>query len=280
MAYVECKLPECGNPVFAGGLCRKHYDKERLATAAPCFVSGCQAKAFRAGKCEPHYRADLLRLRPLCTVPNCGAPQRNMTLGLCQKHEFRVRKHASIEQQRPADWGSREAHPMYGVWTYHRRLKPGLCQEWRNDFWLFARTVGEKAIGFTLRRKIADQPLGPENWYWKESLKSTNSADYQRQWRKHNPERAKNLNLKKFYGLTLEDYRRMGEAQNWKCAICGSAETTKDKDGGPRQMPVDHDHSTGKVRALLCTQCNRGLGFFKDSMERLEQAAAYLRKHA
>lgn len=280
MAYVECKIPECGNPVFAGGLCRKHYDRERLATAPPCSVSGCRANAFRSGKCEPHYRAERLLLRPLCTVPNCGAHQRNLTLGLCQKHEFRVRKHATVEQQRPPDWGSREAHPMYGVWTYHRRLKPGLCTEWRDDFWLFVNVVGNKPAGFTLRRKDVKQPLSPDNWFWKETIKSTSSADYQKQWRKNNPERDKANNLKKQYGLTLDDYNKMGEAQQWRCAICNGAETTKDKDGGPRQMPVDHNHATGAIRALLCTRCNRGLGFFKDSVDLLEQAAAYLKKHA
>lgn len=280
MSYVECKSPECGNPVFAGGLCRKHYDRERLATAPPCSISGCKAKSFRSGMCEPHYRADRMRLRPLCTVPNCGTHQRNLSLGLCQKHEFRVRKHGTIEQQRPADWGSREAHPLYSIWTYHRRLKPGLCLEWHQDFWVFAKAVGDKPNGFTLRRKEKTQPLGPENWHWQESISNASPAKYQREWRKRNPERDKNSNLKRHYGITLEQYEAMGEAQGWKCAICGGAETTKDKDGGPRRMPVDHNHKTGKIRALLCTQCNRGLGLFSDSIERLQAAAAYLQKHS
>lgn len=230
--------------------------------------------------CEPHYRADRLRLRPLCTVPNCGEHQKNLTLKLCQKHEFRVRKHATIEQQRPADWGSREAHPLYGVWTYHRRVKPGLCEEWYADFWQFVSVVGDKPTGFTLRRKEPKQPLGPDNWHWKESIKSKSSAEYQRQWRQKNPERDKANNLRRQFGLTLADYERMGEVQQWRCAVCNGFETTKDKDGGPRRMPVDHDHKTGKIRALLCTQCNRGLGLFSDSIEKLEAAAAYLRKHS
>lgn len=279
MSYVECKSPECGNPVFAGGLCRKHYDRERLATAPPCSISGCQAKSFRAGMCEPHYRADRLRLRPLCTVPNCGLHQKNLTLGLCQKHEFRVRNHGTIEQQRPADWGSREAHPLYGIWTYHRRLKPGLCAEWHANFWLFVSIVGDKPAGFTLRRKDTKLPLSPENWHWQESIPSKDKNKYAREWRKRNPEREKHQSLKKHYGITLEQYEKMGSAQNWKCAICGGAEATKDKDGGPRRMPVDHDHTTGKVRALLCTQCNRGLGLFSDSPEKLRAAAKYLENH-
>lgn len=279
MNYVECKSPGCGNPVFAGKLCRKHYDRERLATAPPCSVFGCQAKAFRSGMCEPHYRSNRMRLRPLCTVPNCGTPQRNLSLGLCQKHEFRVRKHGTIEQQRPVDWGAREAHPLYGIWTYHRRLKPGLCTQWYQDFWLFAKTVGDKPNGFTLRRKEKTQPLGPSNWYWKESIQSKDKNKYAKEWRKQNPEKAKQSMLKRYYGITLEQYEAMGEAQGWRCAICNEPETTKDKDGGPRRMPVDHNHKTGKVRALLCTQCNRGLGLFSESIEKLRSAAVYLEKH-
>lgn len=279
MSYVECKIPGCGNPVFATHLCRKHYERERLATASPCSISGCEAKSFRSGMCEQHYRADIMRKRPLCSVPNCGNPQKNLSLQLCQKHEFRVRNHGSLEQQRPADWGSREAHPLYGTWTYHRRVLPGLCESWRNDFWLFVRDVGEKTDGFTLRRIEKNLPLGPGNWLWKESTSNSDPAKYQRIWRKNNPERAKHHNLKRSYGISLDEYNDMGERQGWRCAICGGLETTKDKDGGPRKMPVDHDHQTGKVRELLCTQCNRGLGLFKENISTLEAAVKYLKKH-
>ena len=279
MSYVECKIPGCGNPVFATQLCRKHYERERLATASPCSISGCQARSFRGGMCEQHYRADIMSRRPVCSVPNCGNPQKNLTLKLCQKHEFRIRNHGSLEQQRPDDWGSRESHPLYSIWTYHRRLLPGLCDSWRNDFWLFVRDVGEKPEGFTLRRIIKALPLGPDNWTWKQSVSNSDPAKYQRIWRKNNPERAKHHNLKRFYGITLDQYNEMGERQGWRCAICGGWETTKDRDGGPRKMPVDHDHNTGKVRDLLCTQCNRGLGLFKENIENLESAITYLKKH-
>lgn len=279
MTYQECKIPDCGNPVFAGGLCRKHYERERLETASPCSVSGCLATAFRKTLCEPHYRAERMKLRPVCSVPNCGMPQRNLRLALCQKHEFRMRKHGTIEQKRPADWGSRESHPMYSAWAYHRRVKGGMCDAWNADFWEFARVVGQKPIGFTLRRKDKTLPIGPDNWYWKESISSANPAKYQQEWRKRNPERSKHHNLKRLYGLTLEAYHAMGESQKWRCAICNGLETTKDKDGGPRQMPVDHDHKTGKIRALLCTQCNRGLGLFSDSIEKLKAATEYLKKY-
>jgi hypothetical protein len=120
------------------------------------------------------------------------------------------------------------------------------------------------------------KPFDNDNWYWKEPIKSESSADYQRQWRNSNPDKAKNLDLKKYYGITLHQYEQMFKAQNGVCAICGGRETTNDKDGAPRRMPVDHCHTTGRIRGLLCTQCNRGLGMFGDSPERLLAAAKYL----
>jgi len=279
MSYVECKIPECGNSVFAACLCRKHYEKERLATAAPCASPGCTFRSFRGDLCERHYRNKIKDSKPRCVVPNCGEPQKNLKLGLCQRHTFRVMRHGSIEQPRPADWGSREAHPLYSIWSYHKRIFGSIVDEWKNDFWEFVKSVGEKPDGFTLRKKDPKKPLGPGNWYWKESFSNKDPAKYQREWRKRNPEKSKNSNLKKHFGITIEDYNKMGEAQKWKCDICGDLETSKDKDGGPRQMPVDHCHKTGKIRALLCTRCNRGLVLFKDDPALLRAAESYLQKH-
>ena len=91
------------------------------------------------------------------------------------------------------------------------------------------------------------------------------------------PNRRVNIHLKQNYGITLEDYNRMCEEQDGKCAICG----TEDPGGnsGVKRFAVDHNHDTGKVRALLCSICNTGLGKFGDKLDLVEKAAAYLRKH-
>jgi hypothetical protein len=60
-----------------------------------------------------------------------------------------------------------------------------------------------------------------------------------------------------------------------ECGICGLAEV-----GGGPLLCVDHNHETGQIRGLLCSNCNVGLGMFADSPARLDQAAAYLRKAA
>ena len=279
MSYEECKILGCGNPVFSTGLCRKHYEQERLATASPCSFHGCNSPSYRGTLCATHYRLDILSKRPKCSVPNCGQPQKNLTLKLCNRHEFRARKHGSVSQTRPADWGSREAHELYSTWCWHKRKgAAGMCDEWRNDFWAFVRVINSKPAGHTLRRPNELLPLSPDNWEWKESTPSKDKAAYQREWRSKNPERVKNADLKKTYGITLEQYEAMMAEQNGVCAICKQPENTKDKDGGPRGMPVDHCHTTGKVRGLLCTPCNRALGMFKDSTENLQSAIDYLNK--
>jgi len=78
--------------------------------------------------------------------------------------------------------------------------------------------------------------------------------------------------LKSAYGITPEKYDEMLAAQGGVCAICKN-EDTKHKSN---YFPVDHNHSTGEVRGLLCSTCNTGLGLFGDSIDTLMGAAAYL----
>lgn len=279
MEYTECSHINCGNPVFARGICRKHYEQERLATAAPCSFSGCQNKAYRGDLCAEHYRAKQKSSRPTCTVPGCTDPQKTLKSGLCERHLFRFSRHGTIEQPRRADWGARESHPLFQSYHWHRRKPNGMYKEWADDFWLFVETVGEKPHGCTLRKHIQDQPIGPDNWHWKESIPSKDAAARQRMYRARHPDRIKNSDLKKSFGITLQDYQRMAEAQNYQCAICGELETGTDKQGVPRRMPVDHCHATGKIRGLLCSACNKALGGFRDRPDLLRKAAGYVEKH-
>ena len=68
--------------------------------------------------------------------------------------------------------------------------------------------------------------------------------------------------------------------QNNKCAICNEMETWKNKHGDIRPLAIDHDHSTGKVRGLLCTSCNALLGHAKDKISVLENAIKYLKRYS
>ena len=88
--------------------------------------------------------------------------------------------------------------------------------------------------------------------------------------------RSKIHSLRTKYGLSMKDYEEMLAAQNGTCMICEKPETAKDSYGGIKMLAVDHEHSTGQIRGLLCSNCNRGLGFFQDDPDLLELAANYL----
>jgi hypothetical protein len=82
--------------------------------------------------------------------------------------------------------------------------------------------------------------------------------------------------MKKF-GISVEEYNGMLEEQNNKCEICGiHIEDYKNSSKIPRNFAVDHNHITGEVRGLLCSNCNTALGSFKENLEALQKAIDYL----
>ena len=89
-----------------------------------------------------------------------------------------------------------------------------------------------------------------------------------------NPDKQRHYQLRKKFGIGINDYNRMFEDQKGCCAICGDHQSESN-----RALAVDHDHDTGYVRALLCMKCNTALGKFKDSIEVLQKALAYLEKY-
>lgn len=88
---------------------------------------------------------------------------------------------------------------------------------------------------------------------------------------------SRRYSMKKPYGMTEDEFNALYESQGGKCAICGKPLT---KVGGAKDQVahIDHDHETDKVRGILCTKCNVGLGSFKDSLELMDKAKAYLVK--
>lgn len=112
--------------------------------------------------------------------------------------------------------------------------------------------------------------------------RSEASKEQRRHYAKKNPDRmsrnAYRWRLKKYYGLTLEEYEKKLIAQNGLCAICQQPETTVLKKSLIR-LAVDHSHKTGKVRDLLCANCNAALGFLNEDILKFQAAIAYLRKH-
>lgn len=88
-------------------------------------------------------------------------------------------------------------------------------------------------------------------------------------------DKIRDLHLKDKFGISLERYNEMHAAQDGKCAICGNSETAL-RFGKIRNLAVDHCHTTGNVRGLLCGQCNPMIGYARDNTKILEKAIEYL----
>lgn len=105
-------------------------------------------------------------------------------------------------------------------------------------------------------------------------------AEYMREYRKRKPHIMKSIDLKKRFGLSLEEYHMLLERQNFVCAICLQPERCIDpRTKEVRAMAVDHCHTTGKVRGLLCTDCNTSLGLLKENETIMKNMISYVQKH-
>ena len=101
---------------------------------------------------------------------------------------------------------------------------------------------------------------------------------YQNAYRKLKPHIEKGRALRESFGLSLEQYQEMHDRQEGKCAICGQPETQL-RDGKVKALAVDHCHSTGRIRGLLCCDCNQAIGKLKEDVEILQGAIRYLNSH-
>lgn len=121
--------------------------------------------------------------------------------------------------------------------------------------------------------------ISQKNWYEKnkEKIKERNKAyyqinkeDYKRKHRERyakNKDKYKDIDLKRHFGISLQDFKKMLIKQKHCCKICKVIDVT---------LAVDHCHKTGKVRGLLCGKCNKGLGLFNDNSKLLLKAIKYL----
>ena len=193
-----------------------------------------------------------------CTMPNCGRPHK--ARGYCQTHymQFKrgiapvgpIKSRVRVKPEECSEDGCREAVKAKGLCRMHyqRLLRHGYVRENRR-----AKAIGSCEIPECESRAYT---------------KGLCHAHYSKhiRWRKK--------------GVDADRYQEMLKAQGGVCAICGCPERAPDKASGKiRDLAIDHDHTTGAVRALLCSNCNRGLGLFNDSPELLNNAVRYLKRH-
>lgn len=81
---------------------------------------------------------------------------------------------------------------------------------------------------------------------------------------------------KRVYGISVEEYLDLAEKQNFVCALCGNPNFAM-RNVHSGCLVVDHDHKTGKVRGLLCHNCNRALGLFHANPDLLQKASEYVK---
>ncbi len=114
--------------------------------------------------------------------------------------------------------------------------------------------------------------------------KRDNARAASRRRREKEPERDREIlrrsRLRTKYGIEFEDFLAMLDLQDWQCQICDKKLAVRI--AGKRKGNVaciDHDHETNKIRGILCSHCNRGIGLLGDNPLKLEKAAVYIRRH-
>jgi len=206
---------------------------------------------------------------------------------MCHKHYKQMQRHGTagpVVSAKMLNGKKLSAHPLYETWRSITRIACGtqVCSEWR-DFLIFVADIGDRpkdAKG--LRRKDTNLPFSKTNAYWYSTTETAawRSLNAQRQaaFRAANPDYARWASIKKNYGLTKEQYTALLDSHNNVCAICKRPEQRTTKAGELMALHVDHSHTTGKIRGLLCHSCNSAIGHFEDSIHFLQSAIEYLQK--
>lgn len=115
--------------------------------------------------------------------------------------------------------------------------------------------------------------------YQKEYRKTLKYKQRQKSYRNQpeNKEKIRNQSMYKKYGIGLKEYKKIWKIQNGKCLICGEFKPLN----GEREnrLRIDHDHSTNKIRGLLCIKCNSVVGYIKESLKTARKLVEFLEKN-
>jgi len=184
--------------------------------------------------------------------------------------EYLVHKNGKVYDN---TFSNLEKRPFPGHGTWARTQRPYSCRcDLCNDA---AKNRKMKAI--------ARREHGLDNTYMAgcrcELCREAHNQFYREYRSKKGFDYVRGSNLRSTFGITLQDYEGLKAAQQGRCAICGGHETVKHQRGLVNQLVVDHDHTTKKIRGLLCSNCNRAIGLLKEDVVVLHNAAKYLLAH-
>ena len=168
-----------------------------------------------------------------------------------------------------------KATKLRSLWNKTRKLYD--VERLWSAFELFAEDVKDIEPDCDLVPFDASKPIGPENFKWEKRYVSPRREEG-RSYRERNYIAVRGHELQKTFGISLEQYNQMHEAQNGVCEICGKPETAT-RNGKVKWLAVDHDHTTGEIRGLLCAHCNTAIGKLEDSIDVMESAIRYLKKY-
>lgn len=228
-----------------------------------CRIDGCpkpiKVKKFQL--CTTHYHrynrhgdpeAWKRRKPGTCSVDECDLPIKGS--GMCSKHDSRMRRYGVIDfPERPTVCtvdGCDDPVAAKAMCDRHYRRATGRTQGHPSCLWC-GSSLGLVVHG---SRRFCS--------------KSCREKEHAVRRRENHRD-----NWLKKYSMTSKDYEAMLKAQDDRCKICRT-----DKVPARGSFCVDHDHLTGQVRGILCTECNSGLGKFKDNPELLLAAIEYLRR--
>lgn len=129
-------------------------------------------------------------------------------------------------------------------------------------------------------KPISDFYLTSDRKRPRAKCKVCHRAECRERWHNDATLRERNYDgwLRRTYGICLDEYNVLAESQSWVCAICGHEPKVRYADKGryAHRLHLDHCHETGRVRGLLCFNCNRRISAFERTGPWLSQAIAYL----
>lgn len=134
--------------------------------------------------------------------------------------------------------------------------------------WRYPKRTPEEQAAYNRTRR--DKYAASEE-YRRDTKKKVN--DY----RVRNLEKVRKGKITGLYGITVDEYDRLVEADGGRCAICKKEPTNESRQ---KRLHLDHCHKSGKIRGMLCSACNLGIGKLNDDPELLEAAAAYIRERS